>query len=194
MPFGSCAACEHVDKSEENFQAQLSREGKIDYAPANQEAADTASNDDSLPEKSRLREFVKDFAKCAVRGVKCEVVDAQMGTSFSAAYFVDPPLQHLSLRQSETSETNYREVELARIQDVHDLEAAKAARQLNSSLLPDAVVRCCGDDLRDRLLVIAFDDQTPPVFILEGSSVDRDRFIMCVKILKLYAQHAPQQA
>mmetsp|Transcript_40253 Transcript_40253/g.108757 ORF Transcript_40253/g.108757 Transcript_40253/m.108757 type:complete len:196 (-) Transcript_40253:67-654(-) len=193
MPFGSCAACEHVDKSEENFQTHLQRDGKIDYAPVTEDAPPvTGPSDDAPPEKSRLREFVKDFAKCAVRGVRCEVVDAQTGNAFPAAYFVDPPLQRLTLRRSEPGEgprpePPHRELEMAHIKDIHDLDSAKAAQGPNGSLVPAAVLRACE---KDRLVVITFDGETPPAFILEGSAVDRDRFIMCVKILKLYAQNA----
>mmetsp|Transcript_86826 Transcript_86826/g.225519 ORF Transcript_86826/g.225519 Transcript_86826/m.225519 type:complete len:208 (+) Transcript_86826:34-657(+) len=197
MPFSSsCLACDHVDRGEENFEQQLPRERKA--ATSEKRGAANASGSSgggaagggtevsaSPPERSRLQEFVKDFAKCAVRGCNCEIVDGGSGSLFSAFYIVDASLQKLTLRRSQpqaNQESIYRELELARIRDVLDFEASKAQ-------LPEAVLRAVeGDGMRERLLVISFSDGTPAAFLLEGSAVDRDRFMMCVKILRLYAQ------
>mmetsp|Transcript_51356 Transcript_51356/g.99274 ORF Transcript_51356/g.99274 Transcript_51356/m.99274 type:complete len:84 (+) Transcript_51356:147-398(+) len=66
-----------------------------------------------------------------------------------------------------------------------------SAKSAGGSLLPEKVLQAADSDgMRDRLLVITFDDGTEPAHLLEGSSVDRDRFIMCVKILKIFAQNA----
>eukprot|EP00413_Alexandrium_margalefii_P021272 CAMPEP_0204551508 /NCGR_PEP_ID=MMETSP0661-20131031/25932_1 /ASSEMBLY_ACC=CAM_ASM_000606 /TAXON_ID=109239 /ORGANISM="Alexandrium margalefi, Strain AMGDE01CS-322" /LENGTH=192 /DNA_ID=CAMNT_0051558503 /DNA_START=39 /DNA_END=617 /DNA_ORIENTATION=- len=181
----SCCACDHFDKNEENFQPNHAKEP----------SSKTASHEISLPEKSRLQDFVKDFAKCAVRGVQCEVIDAGSGAVLPAAYYVDPLLQRLKLtklRRSEAGgndEAPLQELELADIQEIQDLEAARPQRELWARAAPEAVRRATeGDGMADRLVVIASGQRAQTVFLLEGSAVDRDRFIMCTKILRLYAQ------
>mmetsp|Transcript_71218 Transcript_71218/g.128230 ORF Transcript_71218/g.128230 Transcript_71218/m.128230 type:complete len:189 (+) Transcript_71218:67-633(+) len=182
MKFSSLdwCVCDHVDKGEETFVAQGS--SKVSYEPALDPTRPTAKAGDSLPEKARTQELVKDFAKSAIRGCPCEVIDPETGECFSAAYFIDPQLRRLTLKRSETPETTFRELDMPQIKDVLDADAA-------NSLLPEAVLSVAArEGVRDRLITLSFPEGTPSAFIIEGSGVDRDRFIMCLKVLRLYAQ------
>jgi hypothetical protein len=184
-----------VDKSEENFTQQHGQDTRTPYAAVQEDQDGTtqvAATGEAPPERSRLREFVKDFAKCAVRGVGCTAIDSKTGATVQAAYHVSPSLQQLTLRLSQkegaATELPFRDFDLTSIKEIHDVESAKCT---SSSLLPQPVLQATdGEGMRDGLLVITFEDGTEPAHLLEGSSVDRDRFIMCVKILKIYAQHA----
>mmetsp|Transcript_96335 Transcript_96335/g.190836 ORF Transcript_96335/g.190836 Transcript_96335/m.190836 type:complete len:211 (+) Transcript_96335:60-692(+) len=195
MAFVSCTSCEHVDKSEENFTSQHEQDSGTPYAAVQEDQdrnTQLAGATDALPERSRLREFVKDFAKCAVRGVACVAIQSRTGETMQLTYHVDPSLQQFFLRHTQkegvASALPYRNFDLARVQEVHDIESAKST---NGSLLPEPVLRAADrEGTRDGLLVITFEDGTEPAHLLEGSSVDRDRFIMCVKILKIFAQNA----
>eukprot|EP00440_Ansanella_granifera_P027225 gb/GFBE01029572.1/.p1 GENE.gb/GFBE01029572.1/~~gb/GFBE01029572.1/.p1 ORF type:complete len:190 (+),score=38.47 gb/GFBE01029572.1/:1-570(+) len=180
MKFPECCVCDHVDKGEENFVAQGAG-GKVTYEPVT-DPTNSRSIVDPRPEKSRLQEFVKDFAKCAVRGCPCEVINPHSGEVFSAAYFIDPQLQRLSLKRSQPPETTFRELSMLQIKDV--LDAGSAGSQF-----PEAVVNTMNrPGIQERIVVVSFMDSSPNAYILEGSQVDRDRFIMCLKILRLYAQ------
>mmetsp|Transcript_41068 Transcript_41068/g.116263 ORF Transcript_41068/g.116263 Transcript_41068/m.116263 type:complete len:202 (-) Transcript_41068:135-740(-) len=190
-----CTCCDHVDQAEENFQGPRDaakgageRSGDPPPGAAATSASAGASSGGVPPEKSRLQEFVKDFAKCAVRGIPCDVIDSERGSVFTANYFIDPALQRLSLRKCNAGGTSeaplYRDLDISTIQDIFDIDSATA-----SGRLPEGVRNAVrGDGQKERLAVISFEDHTPAAFLLEGSPVDRDRFIMCVKILRLYAQ------
>merc|ERR550532_1873523 len=145
MAFASCTACEHVDKSEENFTSQHGQDKRTQYEAAQEDPGGTtqvSAATDAPPEKSRLREFVKDFAKCAVRGVSCIVIDNRTGATVQAAYHVDPSLQLLTLRHTQkegaAAELPYRDLDLAHIQEVHDMDSAKST---GGSLLPEPVLQ-----------------------------------------------------
>lgn len=184
-----CWTCERVDRHEEAFQLQPPR-GKAGYDPVSDQAApDLASSasalgapfGSSLLDKDHVLEFVKDFAKCGVRGVPCEAVDLETGLLYSTAYFLDPNLQKLSLRSPHPHDLRGCEFDLAHILEIGDLEGKS---------VPEVVGRAMAghESLRDRLVALGLRDGVPEVFMAEGSAVDRDRFIMCVKILRLYAQ------
>eukprot|EP00927_Polykrikos_kofoidii_P084709 TRINITY_DN9010_c0_g1_i2.p2 TRINITY_DN9010_c0_g1~~TRINITY_DN9010_c0_g1_i2.p2 ORF type:complete len:202 (-),score=43.27 TRINITY_DN9010_c0_g1_i2:38-643(-) len=175
----TCFKCDHVDMEEEEvFAPQQSRGEKS-----------------SLPnDRPRVQEFVTDFAKCAVRGVPCEVVDTDSGTVFPAAYSIDPPMQKLTLRRGTVEQglarKPFREFELSRVEDIFDFRSADTlSAPSGRPAVPEVVRRTIGTDvLRERLFVVVLKDELSPVLVLESSSVDRDRFIMCVKVLRLYAQ------
>eukprot|EP00930_Biecheleria_cincta_P058203 TRINITY_DN44055_c0_g1_i1.p1 TRINITY_DN44055_c0_g1~~TRINITY_DN44055_c0_g1_i1.p1 ORF type:complete len:191 (-),score=45.19 TRINITY_DN44055_c0_g1_i1:49-621(-) len=182
MKFPECCACDRVDKGEESFVGQGGAGNRQNYEPA----ADPTllrNSADSQPEKARLQEFVKDFAKCAIRGSFCEVVDPKSGDVFAASYFLDTDLRRLCLRHAAPLEKTFAELELLQVKDIQDADAAKA-------LLPESVLKALsrGEGSREKLAVVSFLDSSPSAFVLEGSAVDRDRFIMCLKVLRLYAQ------
>mmetsp|Transcript_40006 Transcript_40006/g.87352 ORF Transcript_40006/g.87352 Transcript_40006/m.87352 type:complete len:198 (+) Transcript_40006:54-647(+) len=180
MLFSStCCACDRVDIGEETFTQQVLHDPQGD--PQGDRAPESGVPQ-AAAEKSRLQEFVKDFAKCAVRGVHCRVVDSATGNAFHAAYSVDASLRRLILRSDASNDLYHRNLEMSRIKDVYDFESA-------TEVLPEAVTHAIGgSDTRDRFLAIVFADGSEPVCILEASVEERDRFIMCVKILRLYAQ------
>jgi hypothetical protein len=134
------------------------------------------------PEKSRVQEFVKDFAKCAVRGVPCHLIDGETGKKHDMAYFIDASLQRLTLRSDQGADyPPPRELLIAGIQDIADLETAKAsAKSTSTPPLTNALLMDPDQDaLRDRLVVLSLEGGQRAAFVLENSSVDRDRFIMC---------------
>eukprot|EP00929_Paragymnodinium_shiwhaense_P118569 TRINITY_DN90483_c0_g1_i1.p1 TRINITY_DN90483_c0_g1~~TRINITY_DN90483_c0_g1_i1.p1 ORF type:complete len:234 (-),score=45.22 TRINITY_DN90483_c0_g1_i1:89-790(-) len=212
MLASSCCVCDHVDRGEESFAAQLSRSGKVSYEPVAEPSPSAPSeetlhaaavsssskaNADTSQQKFRLQEFVKDFAKCAVRGVKCHVLDGHTGEVITVSYGIDPDLRRLTLRRLPVKselDTPYAELELSHIKDVHDFDAAFALGKVTSAEHLPEVVSSKVDtvDLKERFIMIlpeaAGSSMDGPLFIMEASSVDRDRFIMCMKILRLYAQ------
>lgn len=197
MPLSACLSCDHVDQDEVHCEQQLPRDKK----PPHGDRRLPSGGGDAFatgPEKSRLQEFVKDFAKCAVRGTECEVIDEHTGQLVSCKYFVDAQLQKLSFRQVGQNNSPspgggqspqspqgglMREYQLGCIQEVMDFDSAKPQ-------LPPQVLHAVNQaSHRERLIVMKFsDDKNSPAYLLEGSGVDRDRFVMCVKILRLYAQ------
>lgn len=207
--FNACQACDHVDRHEENVISPQMRDEKVVYEPVSDRhmmgspptSAGSAPSlpqsisqirGSGLPEKQMVQEFVKDFARCAVRGVQCDLVDESTGSVFQGTYYIDVAMQRLTFRQGRT-ESNaqglYREIEMARIHDVYDLEAGESLVLLGKGVVPEVVLTSLGhESARNRLAIIALEDALAPVCLLESSTVDRDRFIMCVKILKLYAQ------
>jgi len=208
--FNACRACDHVNRAEDNFITPQIRDEKVVYEPASERqvvatappgSAGSAQSvpksfsqisGNGLPEKQMVQEFVKDFARCAVRGVQCDLVDESSGSVIKGSYYIDVAMQRLTFKQGRpeaTAQGPYREIEMSRIHDVYDLEAGESLVLLGKGVVPEVVVRSVSHDCaRDRLAIIALEDGLAPVCLLESSSVDRDRFIMCVKILKLYAQ------
>ncbi|CAJ1419688.1 unnamed protein product [Effrenium voratum] len=166
ITFPECCVCDHIDKGEENFVAAK--------APQEKKHASTP------PEKARLQEFVKDFAKCAIRGVPCRVLDPKTGQTEEAAYFLDPQIQRMMLKRPQTPETVLASIRVENIKDVVDADAG--------------VSQAISKAEADRLAVLTFRNGEPSIFLLEGTVVDRDRFVMCVKILRLYAQMQAQRA
>jgi hypothetical protein len=126
-----------------------------------------------------------------MRGVPCEVLDNVSGQIVRMCYFIDPCLQRVTVRRGAKwreaiAGAIYREVEVAAIVDVYDLEAATS---FGRSLVPESVLRQHSDAvLRDRLAVIAIEGGAPSLCILEGSTMDRDRIVVCLKVLRIYAQ------
>lgn len=120
--------------------------------------------------KSNRAKQVKDFAKCAIRGVPCTVVNPQTGQASGASYFLDPKIQRLVFKRSQTPETVIANIQMENIKDV-----------LVDSGVSEKVIS--KHDV-NRLAILTFQNGDPSVFILEGSQVDRDRFALCVKILR----------
>lgn len=210
--FSACRACDHVDRGEDSFLPPQMRNEKVVYEPVSErQAASPFSSSpgavgsqhsvpssigrlggSAVPEKQQVQEFVKDFARCAVRGVPCEVVDESSGAVFKALYLIDAAMQRLTLRHHRldaNAQGPYREIEMSRIHDVYDLEAGESLALLGKGVVPEVVLGAVSQEsARDRLVIVALEDGLPPACLLESSTVDRDRFIMCVKILRLYAQ------
>eukprot|EP00427_Karlodinium_veneficum_P025627 CAMPEP_0169100722 /NCGR_PEP_ID=MMETSP1015-20121227/21244_1 /TAXON_ID=342587 /ORGANISM="Karlodinium micrum, Strain CCMP2283" /LENGTH=155 /DNA_ID=CAMNT_0009161693 /DNA_START=278 /DNA_END=743 /DNA_ORIENTATION=- len=137
------------------------------------------------PERQRLQDMVKEFAKLAVRGVSCQVIDGQHGQLYSAAYYVDAQLSRFSVLPS-TPDDQAHELQMKLIQDFHEHEAG-------SAVAAEAVIWAGKHGKKDQLIVIELVDKSPPVFLLEASAADRDRFILCMKVLRLYEEAMQMQ-
>eukprot|EP00435_Cladocopium_sp_Y103_P016344 s2917_g4.t1 len=169
LRFSDCCVCDLIDKGEESFVPSKGQpQPAVKKSAANEHRAGVA------PERARLQEFVKDFAKCAIRGVPCHVVNPQTGHASGASYFLDPKISRLVFKRSQTPETVIANIQMENIKDV-----------LVDSGVSEKVIS--KHDV-NRLAILTFQNGDPSVFILEGSQVDRDRFALCVKILRLYAQ------
>uniref|UniRef100_A0A7S1FFU4 Uncharacterized protein n=1 Tax=Noctiluca scintillans TaxID=2966 RepID=A0A7S1FFU4_NOCSC len=207
---GTCCACDLVDGGEDRFQHTLrnnkevyepvaspdrGRDGRVGHdAPqgGHKEVGTSAGlssarmigsqrcDEQQIPEKARLQELVKEFAKRAVRGVPCTLVEADNGRMYPASYHVDQWLKKLTFKPDNLGDRR-RVVDMTQIQEIFDYEGATSMFLLSGAI-------ALGVEDRDRLLVIKFSDNTPSVFLLEASSAERDRFIMCMKILRIFAQ------
>eukprot|EP00928_Gymnodinium_smaydae_P041830 TRINITY_DN28263_c0_g2_i1.p2 TRINITY_DN28263_c0_g2~~TRINITY_DN28263_c0_g2_i1.p2 ORF type:complete len:249 (+),score=64.48 TRINITY_DN28263_c0_g2_i1:152-898(+) len=205
FPFACCAACDHVDKGEESFQQQQPQASRLllsgDQQGQNSEdasAAPTVGGMGGLPTASsrdgeaQLQEFVKDFAKCAVRGQPCEVLDASSGEVAQVRYLLDPSLLKLTLlprlaaNGTASGMMKERQLQIANIAEIQSMDLPGDA--LAGCLSEAAASALNMGAARERALAILMDDGSPPLFLLEGSGVDRDRFVMCVKILRIYAR------
>jgi len=135
---------------------------------------------DRSPERVKLQELVKDFAKLAVRGVNCQMICGQTGRLYSSTYYVDGMLERLSVLP-ENPEDPPHELPMTSIRDFHDHESGR-------SVAGEAVIWASKCGKKEHLIIIEpADPKQPPVFLVEASPLDRDRFIMCMKVLRLYA-------
>lgn len=185
MLYTNCCTCDQVDRGEERIGG--SRVGaKLSYEPAigvesdaimqaGQEGIPMQPMEPHTPQK--VQQLVKEFAKCAVRGIPCELIDGKTGDKYPATYFIDQFLQRLTLAPDAVGGPQCVAA-IAQIRDMHDYGAN----------FPEVVRSSLSGEIKDRVLMIVFSDDTPPAFVVEASSVDRDRFMMCVKILRLYAR------
>mmetsp|Transcript_59478 Transcript_59478/g.123121 ORF Transcript_59478/g.123121 Transcript_59478/m.123121 type:complete len:193 (-) Transcript_59478:50-628(-) len=169
--------CDSVDKNEESFVAASGAAKGKESKPALLDRRPHAGT----PEKARLLEFVKDFAKCAIRGSPCTLLsaeaEAEAGDKIPAAYFIDPQMRRLFVKRTQTPETLLANIRLENVKEVS--EGASSDSALPKGLAPEDM---------QRLVVLDFVNDEPSLFLLEGHPTDRDRFVLCMKILRLYAQ------
>jgi len=175
FPWCMCDKSEHTDQD-------FLPDGRISYDPAGQ---------NGQAERRQLQEFVKDFAKCAVRGIQCETIDKEGGMS-PIEYFIDPALTRIIMKNRTNSASGEEEQEEILLSDIKELlryDAVASTGSSSSSLMPPGVAKALTDDsMRSSLVVIHFSNGRQPIFLLEGSAVDRDRFIVCIQVIKVFAQ------
>mmetsp|Transcript_41484 Transcript_41484/g.72868 ORF Transcript_41484/g.72868 Transcript_41484/m.72868 type:complete len:202 (-) Transcript_41484:96-701(-) len=131
-------------------------------------------------EKARLQELVKGFAKRAVHGIECQLLDDEVGEAFPAKFFVDRSLRKVRITPRVPDRPEII-IELSQIRETLDMEAGNA-------VIPRAIHRSLSEDERRRTVIVNVDGPQPPICILEAGPAERERFIMCMKILQLYAQ------
>merc|ERR1711982_261723 len=102
-------------------------------------------------------------------------------STISVVCYIDAALQKLTLRRTQTAPNGgdhslsgqgpvVREVELSRIQDIHDAEACRSLGQTGKHVVPEVVHDIVGyDDFQNRLPVIVLTDGSPPACILEST-------------------------
>uniref|UniRef100_A0A7S2CNE5 Uncharacterized protein n=1 Tax=Alexandrium andersonii TaxID=327968 RepID=A0A7S2CNE5_9DINO len=137
------------------------------------------STSEKLHEKARLQELVKGFAKRAVHGVACHLVDVATGRVVPATFEVDRQLKRLRVVPKDPDMPVFSN-SISRVREAFSIEAGEAA-------VPPAVRAALVEEQRRRLVLISFEDM-PMVCILEASAAERDRLVTCMKILRLYAQ------
>lgn len=134
---------------------------------------------EKMQEKARLQELVKGFAKRAVHGVSCHVVDVATGRVYPAAYEIDRQLQRLRVVPKDP-DVSIRSSSISGIRDSFSIEAGDVPPAVRSALV---------EEQRKRLVLISFYD-APMLCLLEASVAERERFVTCLKILRLFATHA----
>merc|ERR1719272_1055857 len=68
---------------------------KVEGHSARSAVSSSLSPEDKVKEKMRLQELVKQFARDAVRGVKCTLLDRGTGEKFEAEYCLDKSLSEM---------------------------------------------------------------------------------------------------
>mmetsp|Transcript_2188 Transcript_2188/g.4437 ORF Transcript_2188/g.4437 Transcript_2188/m.4437 type:complete len:189 (-) Transcript_2188:296-862(-) len=137
------------------------------------------STSEKLHEKARLQELVKGFAKRAVHGVACHLVDVATGRVVPATFEVDRQLKRLRVVPKDP-DMPVLSNSISRVREAFSVEAGE-------STVPPAVRAALVEEQRRRLVLISFEDM-PMLCILEASVAERDRLVTCMKILRLYAQ------
>lgn len=193
----TCCTCDYVDRGEEDF-GQRSRGNKVIYDSAvgmdnasqpltqnrSPEPTERSAFSERGPERAKLQELVKDFSKLALRGVSCSAICGQTGQLYSATYSVSSTLDRLSVKPSNAEDpTRPVEIPMTSIRDFHEHEAGR-------SVAAEGVIWAQKAGKKEQLIVVETFDQHkyPPVFLVEASPQERDRFIMCMKVLRLYAR------
>lgn len=137
------------------------------------------SPEEKAEEKARLQELVKSFAKRAVQGIRCTAVDVNTGECVAAKYSVDRKLQQLILSViGQSDEVCY----LAQIAEIYRIDDG-------DEFLPKPILSRLSQADQERMLYIVHGpQQEKQLCILENDIDDRERFVTCVKILRLYSQ------
>mmetsp|Transcript_86877 Transcript_86877/g.194664 ORF Transcript_86877/g.194664 Transcript_86877/m.194664 type:complete len:204 (+) Transcript_86877:130-741(+) len=137
------------------------------------------SPDEKLQEKARLQELVRGFARRAVRGINCQLVDVATGRASPAAYELDRQLRVLRVTPKDPS----LPVQAGRIALIRDAYGAEAPE----SWVPPAARAALSEEQRARMALLSFED-APMVCLLESSPAEKERLVTCMKILRVYAQ------
>lgn len=139
--------------------------------------------EEKAAEKARLQELVKKFAKSAVQGVPCELV-LESGMT-RGKYKIDKKLQKMTMESEAQGTANYTFM-VSSIQEIHRMEDGEVH-------FPPNARQTLGPDERARALAISYTNdagQPGTVCFLENGATDKERFLTCMKILRLYSQTA----
>lgn len=139
-------------------------------------------------EKLKLQDLVKSFAKRAMKGVSCSLVDMDTGAARPATYFVDRFLQQFTLTMDEHGELPATE-ETQRVGEVSEIFVRKAGVE---TLKPEAAA-ALDDESKERVVVIAFggacvDARRGWSCLLVGTVEDATSFAVCMRALHLYCK------
>mmetsp|Transcript_5086 Transcript_5086/g.7062 ORF Transcript_5086/g.7062 Transcript_5086/m.7062 type:complete len:221 (-) Transcript_5086:59-721(-) len=211
MAFG-CCSCDNVDKYEDDYsvvrgndRAQQSEPARVGTSPGNvasqpgaheapavSKAAPPQPQSSGIPPPStpdlevpnehvKLQELVRDFARGACHGIACEVVDPT-GQVVKGKYTLDSFLRKLTVQAPAAPQPLEKQIELTSILEVFDRETAGLPKALQGKLRNEQL---------DCLLAIQSTSVGggPPqsLYLLAGDALDRDRFLMCMKVLKKFA-------
>mmetsp|Transcript_83608 Transcript_83608/g.249436 ORF Transcript_83608/g.249436 Transcript_83608/m.249436 type:complete len:216 (-) Transcript_83608:73-720(-) len=140
----------------------------------------------------RIEACVIEFVQCALTGLPCKVVDMTFpggGSIFQAMYLVDAGIRRLILRTQPGGVERglvFLELNLANICDVYSLEAEHLLMDLGPDpVLQEPLRRECASGSCSLLAVE--DANLQRATLLLPSDGRRDHFIVCLKVLSVYA-------
>eukprot|EP00747_Dinoflagellata_sp_TGD_P168267 gnl/TRDRNA2_/TRDRNA2_194241_c0_seq1.p1 gnl/TRDRNA2_/TRDRNA2_194241_c0~~gnl/TRDRNA2_/TRDRNA2_194241_c0_seq1.p1 ORF type:complete len:240 (+),score=39.66 gnl/TRDRNA2_/TRDRNA2_194241_c0_seq1:87-806(+) len=155
------------------------------------------------PERARLREVMKSFVNRGQQGVPIELVDETLGSVKRGTYHIDERLQKIILKEEGadppgiggctgdneclpdgSGRSSAHVVMLSRLIDVLRPEDG------DTSFPPGAMMEL-SEDQKKRLVMVQYSTEAQDkcqVLFLEATPVDRQRFLMCVRILRRYME------
>eukprot|EP00921_Rhytidocystis_pertsovi_P014938 GHVQ01023954.1.p1 GENE.GHVQ01023954.1~~GHVQ01023954.1.p1 ORF type:complete len:285 (+),score=46.52 GHVQ01023954.1:731-1585(+) len=145
-------------------------------------------------EKLRLQVLVKSFAKSAVAGVSCRTVDSATGRQLDSKYTLDKSLTTFTVVQDSGKLISWHMSQLQEVYSHDDL-----LQSANTEFLAhEEGILSLYVEQKDRLVVLEYMAENSPgdylqrICLIEQSSdcsavEARDRFVTCMKILRLYS-------
>eukprot|EP00927_Polykrikos_kofoidii_P049588 TRINITY_DN43631_c0_g1_i1.p1 TRINITY_DN43631_c0_g1~~TRINITY_DN43631_c0_g1_i1.p1 ORF type:complete len:190 (-),score=32.74 TRINITY_DN43631_c0_g1_i1:42-611(-) len=183
-----CCSCDHREAEDSQhtiYVPSVSAEAKADVFGEMPRFSDVSSMSqaEKTREKARLQEMVKAFAAQAVYGVECQMVNLLSGQVAPARYVFDRQLREMKITPHDAAipETTR---EIGRITTT--MEFSECAAKWLTPTVQDSLT----EEQRSRLILVQF-DQAPMVCLLMMNVSERERWVMCTKILRLYAQTRP---
>eukprot|EP00747_Dinoflagellata_sp_TGD_P050865 gnl/TRDRNA2_/TRDRNA2_147015_c0_seq1.p1 gnl/TRDRNA2_/TRDRNA2_147015_c0~~gnl/TRDRNA2_/TRDRNA2_147015_c0_seq1.p1 ORF type:complete len:239 (-),score=38.55 gnl/TRDRNA2_/TRDRNA2_147015_c0_seq1:35-751(-) len=137
-------------------------------------------------ERAMLREVMKNFVHRGQQGVQIDIVDGMQGSLKRGTYQLDGGLQHITVKEDGADSISHV-VMMKNLVDVHRPEDA-------GSLFPRGVLMRLSEDQKTRLILMQHRTESQEkrdIFLLEVSPMDRQRFLMCIKILRRYVPPVP---
>jgi len=156
--------------------------GKAEEPPLSQRSQSSLTPEEKAAEKARLQELVKNFAKNAVQGMPSQLMD-EGGGLVQAKYQIDKHLKKMTICQIPEGGGMQHVVPLSGISEIYRIEDGEG-------LFPTAALNLQSQDIERVLMVMYTDDygQAHQFCFFEASAVDKERFLTCMKILRLYSQ------
>lgn len=138
-------------------------------------------------EKVRVQTLLDSFAKRATRGCPSTHVDGRAGGRTDALYRIDKSLGHLTLLAKDDRRV-LAECPIKSIQDVYLLDDGEEC-------FPPGVVKRVRPHERDLLMMVVHGGghgkKALGFCVLEESLEGRDQFLESMRLLTIYAEHAP---
>lgn len=144
------------------------------------------SSEDEAGEKARLQSLVDAFAKKAVRGCPSTHLDDRTGGRTETLYRIDKTLRHLTLLAKDDRRV-MAECPIEEIQDIYLVEDGEEC-------FPPGALERVHPNERELLLMLVYGSSSTKVFsfcMLEDSRQSRDMFLESMRVLSIYAAHAP---
>lgn len=123
-----------------------------------------------------LKDLLQDFVSDTATGIACTLVDLESGQHRPAQYKLDQNLRNIQF----LSEEEDFPLALA-IAQIRCVPGSKEPKVLNAH------------DEEERALTLGIEGQQPPFCILLDSEVRRHQFLICVRILQMFAQQSATQ-
>ncbi|KEP63294.1 UNVERIFIED_CONTAM: hypothetical protein HHA_297130 [Hammondia hammondi] len=190
MAFFSCCNCDPETEEETQVNLETDRpnsEASTDGQPLTPEQ--------KQKEKERLQALVKAFAKAAVAGASCFFIDVSSQQKIPATYILDKSLKMFTVAFSSGVEHSFS---LSSLQDVYSYEDLLHSDS-TASLAQEPGIANLSDSDKRKLIMLEYLDASHRrlnrLFLMEtGEDEMRDRFLTCMRILKLYSLTPAQSA